>query len=106
MENSKAVSRAGKYEKIATEIGRLTDEKNAAYGSSFNRAGEIMAILYPNGIQPAQYIDALAVIRVLDKLFRIATQRDAFGESPWKDVAGYGLLGIAASATATDGNAK
>ena len=84
---------AGKYEKLATAIGRLTDEKNAAYGSSYHRAGEIMAILYPNGISVEQYPDVLATVRVLDKLFRIATDKKAFGESPWRDVAGYGLLG-------------
>jgi len=26
----------------------------------------------------------------------VATKKDAFGESPWRDIAGYALLGIAA----------
>lgn len=83
---------AGKYEAIAQKIGHLVDRKNAAYGDSFNRSGEILAILYPEGIRPEQYRDALAVTRVVDKLFRIATAKEAFGESPWKDIAGYGIL--------------
>ena len=37
----------------------------------------------------------LAVVRIVDKLFRIATDKDAFGESPFKDIAGYGILGVA-----------
>ena len=37
----------------------------------------------------------LAVTRVVDKLFRIANRRDAFGENPWQDIAGYGILGTA-----------
>ncbi len=32
------------------------------------------------------------MIRILDKCFRIATHRDALGEDPWQDVAGYALL--------------
>jgi len=32
------------------------------------------------------------LLRVIDKLFRIASQKEAFGENPWQDIAGYGLL--------------
>ena len=84
-----------KFEKIATEIGKLVDEKNIAYGSSFLKSEKILKILYPNGIQPDQYKDMLAMTRIIDKLFRIATRKDAFGESPFKDIAGYGILGVA-----------
>ena len=84
-----------KFEKIATEIGKLVDEKNAAYGSSFLKSEKILKILYPNGIEPNQYKDMLAITRIVDKLFRIATKKDAFGENPFKDIAGYGILGVA-----------
>lgn len=77
------------------ELGQLVDRKQAAYGDSFTRSGDVMRALYPKGIAVEQLDDALAVVRVVDKLFRIATDRDALGESPWADVAGYGLLGQA-----------
>jgi hypothetical protein len=83
------------YQQIAEEIGNLVTEKNAAYGSSFAESHKILSVLYPNGIQPEQYTDALAIIRVIDKLFRIATKKNAFGESPWRDIAGYAILGVA-----------
>jgi hypothetical protein len=82
------------YEKIGKQIGELVDKKNAAYGSSFAESHKILSVLYPNGIKPEQYTDALAIIRVIDKLFRIATNKDAFGESPWNDIAGYAILGV------------
>jgi hypothetical protein len=82
------------YKELGTEVGQLVDEKNAAYGSSFAESYKILSVLYPNGIKPEQYTDALAIIRVIDKLFRIATNKDAFGESPWRDIAGYALLGL------------
>ena len=88
-----------RFEEIAAEIGALVTEKNKSYGDSFRRSGEFLSILYPNGIAPAQYRAALAMIRVIDKLFRIATRKDAFGESPWKDVCGYSILSIAAEET-------
>jgi hypothetical protein len=83
-----------KFERIATEIGKLVDEKDAAYGSSFLKSEKILSILYPNGIEPSQYKDMLAITRIVDKLFRIATKKDAFGENPFKDIAGYGILGV------------
>lgn len=84
-----------KYEKLATEIGKLVDEKNAAYGSSFQQAGEFLRLLYPNGIPPEKYGDMLCVVRIFDKLKRIATKKGAFSESPYQDIVGYGLLGTA-----------
>lgn len=84
-----------RYQEIADSIGRLTQEKNEAYGDSFGQACRILEVLYPDGISPTQYRDALAITRVIDKLFRLANKRDAFGESPWRDIAGYAILGVA-----------
>lgn len=81
-----------KFEQLGQEVGKLVDEKQVAYGDSFGRAGQVMRVLYPDGIRPEQYDDALAIIRIIDKLFRVANQPGAFGESPGKDIAGYGLL--------------
>lgn len=82
------------YKSIGEQVGTLVQQKQAAYGDSFGKSGDIMRILYPDGISPGQMDDALAVTRMLDKLFRIATDRDAMGESPWRDIAGYALLSI------------
>lgn len=82
----------GKYEQIGKSIGQLVDEKNKAYGNSFNESSNFLKILYPNGIQVDQYADMLGIIRVFDKLMRIAHQKDAFGENPWRDIVGYGIL--------------
>ena len=83
------------YENIGMQIGKLVQEKYKAYGDSFGRACEILEVLYPEGIKPEQYRDALAITRLIDKLFRLANKKDAFGESPWKDICGYAMLGIA-----------
>lgn len=79
---------------IGKDIGALCEEKNEAYGDSFAKAGKLIELLYPDGVKPEQYTDMLGIIRVIDKLFRIATKKDAFGESPWNDIAGYGILGV------------
>jgi hypothetical protein len=81
-----------KYEATGAKIGALVDQKNRKYGDSFVKSGEIIRIFFPKGIEPSQYDDLLALIRVLDKMFRIATDKTAFGESPWQDIAGYGIL--------------
>lgn len=82
------------YPTIGQEIGQLVEQKQAAYGDSFGRSAAVLEQLYPNGIPVSAYTDALAIVRVVDKLFRIATDKDAFGESPWKDIIGYGLLSV------------
>ncbi len=83
------------YESIGQQVGSLCAEKNEAYGDSFGQACRILEVLYPAGIKPNQYRDALAITRVIDKLFRLANKKDAFGESPWKDICGYAILGMA-----------
>lgn len=85
------------FQKLGKEIGELVTSKQRQYGDSAGKAGHILAILYPDGLKPYQYDDALLVVRCLDKFSRIAQRgedgQDLGGESPWKDLAGYGLLG-------------
>ena len=83
------------YVDISNQVGTLVQDKNKAYGDSFGQACKILEVLYPDGIKPNQYRDVLAITRVIDKLFRIANKKDAFGESPWRDICGYAVLGIA-----------
>lgn len=82
----------GPYGALGLQVGQLVQQKQAAYGDSFGKSGAVMRILYPDGIRPEQLDDALTVVRMLDKLFRVATDRDALGESPWRDIVGYALL--------------
>lgn len=82
----------GPFLATAIKIGELVEKKQVAYGDSFGKSGSIMRTLYPAGIPLEKLDDALTVIRIVDKLFRIATDRDALGESPWGDIAGYAIL--------------
>ena len=80
---------------IGTELAELCSEKNKAYGSSFEKTEPFLKLLWPNGIRPDEYQDLGLVFRVFDKMMRVANQKEAFGESPWRDIAGYGMLGAA-----------
>ena len=82
-----------KFEEYGRDLGKLVDRKQAAYGDSFGNAGKILKVLYPKGVSVEQYDDFLAITRIIDKMFRIATDKDALCENPFKDIAGYGLLG-------------
>ena len=81
------------FRDIAAECAKITAEKNLAYGSSFSKSGAFLELLYPDGIKTEQFVDALLIARIFDKLMRIANRKDAFGESPYKDIIGYGLCG-------------
>lgn len=78
---------------LTDEIAELVYQKNKAYGDSFFKCSEVLKQLYPNGVDINQYEDIATVVRILDKLFRIAKDKDAFGESPYRDIMGYSLLG-------------
>jgi hypothetical protein len=92
MQKMESENVVGKFENLGNLLGMLVDAKEAAYGGAFSKSGDVLRILYPDGIAPKQMDDALAVVRVVDKLFRVANIKDAFNESPWGDIAGYGLL--------------
>ena len=79
---------------LGERIIALVQEKDRAYGNAFDKAGDFLKILYPNGIKPEQYPDMLCMVRIFDKQMRIATDKDALGESPYGDITGYGLLGL------------
>lgn len=74
-----------------------TINKNRKYGDAVRKTVEILKILYPEGIRPDQYSDLLLLVRVQDKMVRIASytpeRRELDDESPWADVRGYGILG-------------
>ena len=83
------------YFYTAQKVAYTVTKKNVQYGDSFSDAPKILAILYPKGIAPEKYGSVLTIVRVLDKLKRIATDNDPTGESPWADIAGYALLELA-----------
>ena len=78
---------------IAQRLGDTVAKKNQQYGNSWGKSASIMMILYPNGIMPNRYHDSLLVVRILDKLCRIATNETGDIENPFEDIAGYGMLG-------------
>lgn len=83
-----------KFEALGKELGELVSAKNKAYGNSFGNGGEFLKLIYPDGITPDQYADANLLLRIFDKLMRIGNQKDYNGESPYLDIAGYGMLGV------------
>ena len=82
------------YAQEAINLAELVTKKQIAYGDSFGQSNRIIQVLYPKGIMPEQYRDALAVIRVIDKLFRVANRKWDNEENPWQDIAGYALLSV------------
>jgi len=79
---------------IGFQVGRLVEDKQKAYGDSFGRSGRCLLEMFPNGIKVDQYNDLLTIARILDKLFRIANDPDAFDENPYQDIVGYALLAM------------
>lgn len=81
------------FREIAEQIGLLVTEKDAAYGSAVQTAPKMLALLWPEGVPPTAYQDMTLLVRIWDKMMRIANKKDAFGESPYRDISGYGIQG-------------
>ena len=77
---------------LVLELKELLIAKNASYGDAFYNSAKILSHLYPSGVPCSSYENMLCILRILDKLSRIATSNDKFDESPWEDIAGYALL--------------
>ena len=80
---------------VGGEIGSLLNSKQKAYGNAFGQSGKIMRLLYPKGISPEAMEDSLTLVRIIDKMFRIANNKNAYGENPFMDIAGYAILAVA-----------
>jgi hypothetical protein len=80
------------WAEIFGEVAKVTDISNAAYGDSTEKSAEILAIFWPDGVPPERMHDFRCMVSIVDKLSRIVTNKDAFGESPWRDVMGYAAL--------------
>lgn len=83
------------YDEIAQAIATLLATKQAQYGDSVGTAPKILALLYPDGVCVGQYGDLLTIVRILDKLKRIATANADDPEDAWLDLAGYAVLRLA-----------
>jgi len=70
-------------------LSEMIIEKNKQYGGSYQKSAEILKVLYPDGIFAQDYKNLLAVVRIIDKLFRIANRGN---DNEWDDIAGYSLL--------------
>lgn len=79
-------------ENLGTQLGKMLQAKNDAYGSSFLRCDEFLAILWPDGVPRSAYGTMIILVRMFDKMMRIATAPDAFNEDAESDLAGYAML--------------
>jgi hypothetical protein len=80
------------FEEMGLKIGELVTDKNEKYGDSFAQAHKLLEVLYPDGVDVVQYRRMLAITRIIDKLFRLASWNNQDDEDPARDIAGYGLL--------------
>jgi len=76
---------------LTNELGEMLEEKQKAYGDAIEESGKFLSVLYPNGIPPESYQTVALLVRMFDKMKRIAN--GASNENSWKDLAGYSVQG-------------
>jgi len=94
----------GKYSSIGQNIGELVDFKQKAYGDSITKANQLLKVYLQKYYNkktkeytiPEELLNHIAImVRIIDKQNRIFNnpKQDLMNENPYKDIAGYGLLG-------------
>ncbi|MEM4994806.1 hypothetical protein WKH56_19790 [Priestia sp. SB1] len=102
---TQTTNEAGYFETKATELGKLVDTKQNAYGDSFSKAFDLMKIYLQNykneqdntyTIPESLLQHILLQVRIIDKQNRIFSNPDGdlMQENPYADVGGYSLLGM------------
>jgi len=84
------------YEGLGAHVGAVVDRKNAEYGNSINDTAAFLTALFPQGIPVDAYNDVGLLVRLFDKMKRIANGNQG-EENAWKDLVGYALLGYECS---------
>ncbi len=77
---------------LGEEIGRMLANKNRKYGDSYARMAHVLPMFYPDGVPGDHLLDAVFILRIIDKLMRIASSQGDDEEDPVKDIAGYAVL--------------
>lgn len=78
---------------VAACVVKTVRDKNKEYGNAFKKVSEVLSILFPSGITSDKYHDVALLIRVLDKICRIANTNDeGVKKDAWLDICGYALL--------------
>jgi len=91
-ENSGDSRFAGKghiYERIGDDVKRIVQRLEDHHGHSLGQTKEVLKLIYPRGIAPDQFGDAVQMVRVLDELFVIGNMEgvhDSERADMWKEL--------------------
>ncbi len=80
------------FHSLGEELADMLDNKNRQYGDSYARMAHVLPMFYPDGVPGDHLLDAVFILRIIDKLMRIASAQGDDLEDPVKDIAGYAIL--------------
>ena len=80
------------FHSLGEELADMLDNKNRQYGDSYARMAHVLPMFYPDGVPGDHLLDAVFILRIIDKLMRIASAQGDDMEDPVKDIAGYAIL--------------
>lgn len=80
------------FHDIASELAEMLTSKNRKYGDSYAKMAHVLPLFYPNGVPGDHLLDAVFILRIIDKLMRISSDQRDDDEDPVMDIAGYAIL--------------
>jgi len=89
---SKQESKGNDFHALASELADMLTDKNRKYGDSYARMAHVLPIFYPDGVPGEHLLDAVFILRIVDKLMRISSAQKDDDEDAVADIAGYAIL--------------
>jgi len=88
----KAPKKESDFHALASELADMLTDKNRKYGDSYARMAHVLPIFYPDGVPGEHLLDAVFILRIVDKLMRISSAQKDDDEDAVADIAGYAIL--------------
>ncbi len=86
------------FKRVSEEIVSSIQSQNSETGNCFVKTPNVLRALFPNGIPAGREAEAMALGRIIDKMFRIANNSDnTKAGNLWCELSAYALNAVKAS---------
>lgn len=85
------------FENVAKQIVDSVKAAERETGNCFTKSTEVIRILFPAGIPPGKEQEVASMLRIIDKMFRIANNPGSTA-TEWQVLSAYALNAVKASA--------
>jgi len=85
------------FENVAKQIVETVKVSNKETGNCFTETTKVIKLLFPNGIPSGKEQEAAALLRIIDKMFKIVNNPGSNTLKDWQGLSAYALNAVKSS---------